>query len=84
MDEPRTRPTERDRESIPLNRDHSPWNWLLLVPILLVIYPPLYNRTEPDLFNIPFFYWYQLVVIPIAVVTTVLVYRMVRRNGAGR
>jgi hypothetical protein len=64
------------------SKDRSPVNWLLLVPMLLVIWPPLYNRDDPELFGIPFFYWFQLAVIPIGVTCTVLVYRATagRRN----
>lgn len=40
--------------------DASPWNWLLLVPIVLPLIPGLYNRIEPTMFGIPFFYWCQL------------------------
>lgn len=61
--------------------DRSWWNWLLLVPLLAVVYPPLYNRIEPVLLGIPFFYWYQLAVIPVSVVCTVIVYRAGRRSG---
>jgi hypothetical protein len=61
--------------------DRSPVNWLLLVPVLLVIWPPLYNRTDPQLFGIPFFYWYQLAVIPIGVLCTVIVYRATTGRG---
>ncbi|MDP9395378.1 MAG: DUF3311 domain-containing protein [Actinomycetota bacterium] len=56
-----------------LNR--SPWNWLLLTPLLLTLFPWVYNRTEPRLFDIPFFYWYQMLVIPVGVLTTIVVYR---------
>ena len=41
------------------SRDRSPVNWLLLVPVLLVIWPPLFNKISPTLFGFPFFYWYQ-------------------------
>jgi hypothetical protein len=59
--------------------------WLLLVPLLLVVYPPLYNRTDPQLLGIPFFYWYQLAVIPVSVLLTTIVYRAGRRDrGAVR
>jgi hypothetical protein len=58
--------------------DRSPWNWLLLLPLAIVLYPPLYNRVEPELFDIPFFYWYQLAAIVASVLVTVLVYRMTR------
>jgi cellobiose-specific phosphotransferase system component IIC len=33
---------------------------LLLVPIVLPLIPGLYNRMEPTLFGLPFFYWSQL------------------------
>jgi len=58
--------------------DHSHWNWLLLLPLLATLYPPLYNRIEPLLFDIPFFYWYQLLAIGISVVVTIVVYRKTR------
>ena len=58
--------------------DHSPLNWLLLVPLLATLIPPLFNRVEPRLFDIPFFYWYQLAAIAIGVTTTLVVYRGTR------
>ncbi len=63
--------------------DNRAMNWLLLVPILICLAVPFYNRTEPRLFDIPFFYWFQLAIIPIGVVCTVLVYRAggTTRNG---
>ena len=67
-----------------LSRDRTPANWLLLVPLLLVIWPPLYNRVDPTLFGIPFFYWFQLAVIPVGVVCTTLVYRATMRRGHDR
>jgi hypothetical protein len=59
----------------PRRTDRSAWNWLLLVPLLVTLYPPLYNRDTPELFGIPFFYWYQLAVISIGVASTYAVYR---------
>jgi hypothetical protein len=58
--------------------DHSHWNWLLLIPLLLTLYPPLYNHLTPKLFDIPFFYWFQLIVIVISVSVTLLIYRKTR------
>jgi Protein of unknown function (DUF3311) len=66
------------------SKDRSPVNWLLLVPLLLVIWPPLYNKADPKLFGIPFFYWFQLAVIPVGVLCTVLVYRATMRRGGRR
>lgn len=66
--------TQREERS-----DHSPWNWLLLLPLIATLIPQLYNRVEPQLFNIPFFYWYQLAAIAIGVSATLLVFRRTRR-----
>jgi uncharacterized membrane protein len=66
----------------PQRSDRSPWNWLLFVPIVVPLLVPLYNRVEPTLFGWPFFYWFQLALVGLGVVTTVIVYRMTRRSTA--
>jgi hypothetical protein len=48
--------------------------------MLLVIWPPLFNKVDPKLFGIPFFYWFQLAVIPVGVVCTTLVYLATARG----
>jgi hypothetical protein len=58
--------------------DHSPWNWLLVLPLLATLYPPLYNHLKPLFFDIPFFYWYQLAAIGLSVVVTLVVYNKTR------
>jgi len=35
----------------PVNSDRSPWNWLLLIPIVLPLLVPIYNRWTPKLFG---------------------------------
>jgi hypothetical protein len=64
--------------------DASPWYWLLLVPIVLLAYPPLYNRMDPELAGLPFFYWYQLAVVPVGVACTTVAYLKTRDQGAAR
>ena len=32
----------------------------MLLPFAGTLYPPLYNHADPELFGLPFFYWYQL------------------------
>lgn len=64
----------------PHRSDRSPWNWLLLIPIVVPLIVPFYNRVEPTLFGWPFFYWMQLLFVALGVITTVLVYRMTRRS----
>jgi hypothetical protein len=61
---------------LPARSDRSRWNWVLVVPLLAVLYPPLYNRATPELFGIPFFYWYQMAIIPLSVGCTLVAYRM--------
>lgn len=58
--------------------DRSPWNWLLVLPLLVTLYPPLYNRRTPELGGIPFFYWYQMATIAIGVTCTLVVYLRTR------
>jgi hypothetical protein len=62
--------------------DHSPWNWLLLIPIVLPLLTPLYNFDSPRLWGFPAFYWLQFLFIIIGVVTTSFVYRMTRARRA--
>jgi uncharacterized membrane protein HdeD (DUF308 family) len=68
----------------PRRSDRSPWNWLLLVPVVVPLIVPLYNAVEPRLGSWPLFYWLQLVFVALGVATTVLVYRMTRRPAAER
>lgn len=64
--------------------DRTPLNWLLLVPIVLCLAVGLYNRSEPSLFGMPFFYWFQLAIIPVGVLCTIAVYRAHVRGKRGR
>ena len=68
----------------PRRSDRSPWNWLLLVPIVVPLIVPLYNKVEPTLFGWPLFYWLQLAFVGLGVLTTVIVYRMTRRSAGER
>ena len=41
-----------------------------------LLYVPSYNKGDPALFGFPFFYWYQLLWVPITVLLIWFVYRM--------
>jgi Protein of unknown function (DUF3311) len=64
-------PAERERR----NRG---WYWLLVLPLLGTLIPPIYNHKDPTLIGLPFFYWYQLAWILISVACTAVVYRKTR------
>lgn len=51
----------------------NPWNWLLLVPFVMLI-TPLFNSDEPRLIGIPFFYWFQFLCVPLGVLCVAIVY----------
>jgi len=59
--------------------DRSPWNWLLVIPIVLPLITPLYNFESPRLWGLPAFYWLQLSFVFVGVATTSIVYQMTRR-----
>ncbi|GAC1434174.1 MAG: hypothetical protein PVS3B3_32570 [Ktedonobacteraceae bacterium] len=47
---------------------------LLIIPFIVLLWPPFYNFTEPTLFGIPFFYWFQLSWVIITAIITATVY----------
>ena len=50
---------------------------LLLLPFVAILWVPSYNRLAPEIAGIPFFYWYQLLWVPITVLLIWTVYRRV-------
>ena len=53
---------------------------LLIIPFALAGWVPFYNRIEPTLFGIPFFYWYQLAAIILGALVVMGVYYLDRRE----
>jgi hypothetical protein len=51
----------------------SPWNLLLLVPLLMLV-TPWFNGKDPVLWGMPFFYWSQFLWVPVGVVCVAIVY----------
>jgi hypothetical protein len=58
----------------------NPWNLLLLLPFI-ILFTPLYNRAEPALFGLPFFYWFQFALVALGVASTATVYLMTRTRA---
>ena len=52
----------------------SPWNWLLLPAAILPTLSFFWNHKDPALFGIPFFYWFQLVLVLVASLCCGIVY----------
>jgi hypothetical protein len=76
---PQSRPAQarparpaRPRES------HLGWRWLLLLPILAPLFSPWYNRDHPRLAGVPFFYWFQIACVLVAIASTAAVYWLTR------
>ena len=46
----------------------------LVIPLLAILWVPSYNKIEPVLGGVPFFYWYQLAWILVGAAFVLLVY----------
>ena len=60
-------------------RERTGWRryWprvLFLLPLIAMLWVPSYNRIEPKLADIPFFYWYQLAWILLGAGIVLVVY----------
>ena len=47
---------------------------LLIIPFIVLLWPPFYNVRAPEFIGIPFFYWFQLLWIIITAIITAVVY----------
>jgi hypothetical protein len=64
-------------ESIPSGK-RTAGTLLLLIPYVALLWLPFYNETHPSLMGFPFFYWYQLLWVPLTSLILYVVYRWVR------
>jgi hypothetical protein len=56
-------------------KDKASWWYLLfVVQVAVVLWPPLYNKAEPAVLGVPFFYWFQLAWVIVSAVFTAVVY----------
>ena len=56
------------------------WYYVLLLPPLVLLWVPSYNRIEPSLAGIPFFYWYQMAWVVLTAGLTLIVYWLDKRR----
>jgi len=55
---------------------------LLLLPSVIALCVPLYNHIDPRLFGFPFFYWFQLIWMPVVMVLCYVAYLLMRTSPA--
>lgn len=60
--------------SRPERRGRSWLLLLLLIPFIVMLWPPFYNFKDPEFIGIPFFYWFQLLWIIITAIIMAVVY----------
>jgi hypothetical protein len=44
--------------------------------VVLPLWVPLYDKTDPKLWGFPFFFWFQFALILVSAVMTIIVYRL--------
>jgi hypothetical protein len=79
QEEPRDRGTTK--RGVPVHDRNHGWYWLFAIPFVFTLLPWIYNTNDPELASIPFFYWYQMLWVPLTVVLTILVYRKTRGDS---
>ena len=56
-----------ESDAPPVKRTRASWvRALLLIPFAATLAVPLYDRIEPTIGGVPFFYWYQLLWVVLA------------------
>nr|AKI85264.1 hypothetical protein [uncultured organism] len=48
-----------------MNKFYPTLGIVLLIDIIMYSIYPIFNKTTPELFGIPFFYWYQTILLVI-------------------
>ncbi|WP_181766817.1 DUF3311 domain-containing protein [Streptomyces albidus (ex Kaewkla and Franco 2022)] len=56
----------------------------LFVPFIAMLWVGSYARVEPTFIGLPFFYWYQMLWVPLSAVLTMTAYKLVKREDAKR
>lgn len=70
-----------DPGATPPDRRRARWPWLMALPVALALLPVLYNRRDPELLGIPFFYWAQIALVLLCGACAAVVYRATRTTA---
>jgi hypothetical protein len=77
-DQPRRTPWPKEVHAMTdVQNKRGGWSWwyvLFVIQFAVVLWPPFYNKIEPTLMGIPFFYWFQLLWVIVSAVFTAIVY----------
>jgi len=68
-------------EAKPRRHGKAGWYVLLLLQWVLALCVPFYNTFEPALAGVPFFYWFQLLMVLVCAALTALVYVATERSS---
>jgi hypothetical protein len=55
-------------------RSRSVLTWILVLPLVGLIFPGFYARSAPELLGFPFFYWYQIAWVVLTGLLTAIAY----------
>ena len=58
----------------PQRPSRAGWYVILLLFCVFALWVPVYNRVEPDFIGVPFFYWFQLLLVLIGAALTAIIY----------
>ncbi|MEU7409039.1 MULTISPECIES: DUF3311 domain-containing protein [Streptomyces] len=56
----------------------------LVAPFVAMLWVGSYAKTDPTFIGIPFFYWYQMLWVPISTALTMLAYQLWKRDQRAR
>ncbi|WP_405011642.1 DUF3311 domain-containing protein [Kitasatospora sp. NBC_01539] len=56
----------------------------LAVPVVVMLWVSSYTKATPELGGVPFFYWYQLMWVPVSALFTVGAYVLINRDEKAR
>jgi hypothetical protein len=65
----------KSTEDHPVPRRKTYLNIFLLLPFIALLWLPFYNDVKPAFLGFPFFYWYQLLWVPITSLIIFVVYK---------